>query len=58
MQLEISESIGFISKVFHSVPVESFNYWLFIYHGVFGKPFSSNMPPVVQALIGQIMQNI
>ncbi|XP_035701043.1 uncharacterized protein LOC118433339 isoform X1 [Folsomia candida] len=39
-------------------PVESFNHWLFIYHGVFGKPCQSNLPPVVQALIGQIMQNI
>lgn len=37
-------------------PVESKNLWLFVIHGVAGKPTSNViLTPIVQALIGQIM---
>ncbi|CAL8139440.1 unnamed protein product [Orchesella dallaii] len=40
-------------------PIESFDHWLFIQHGVCGKPVKeTELPPVVQALIGQIMCRI
>jgi hypothetical protein len=45
--------------VFYLPPaVESYNQWLFIQHGVAGKPTILPVPPVVQALIGQIMPAI
>lgn len=43
----------------HPYPIESFDHWHFTVHGVAGKPISSNlMPPVVQALLGQIMPKL
>ena len=45
----------------HLIPVlgkPSFCPWKFILHGVLGKPNPVALSPVVQALIGQIMQNI
>lgn len=41
------------------LPYESYDPWLFIQHGVFGKPYlETEVPPVVQALIGQILGRI
>lgn len=38
------------------LPLESFDHWMFIQHGVAGRPYEkSQLPPVVQGLIGQIM---
>jgi hypothetical protein len=37
-------------------PPESYDHWFFIQHGVGGRPYEkSQMPPVVQGLVGQIM---
>jgi hypothetical protein len=49
----------FFSVFYYPFPMESGNFWYFIVHGVSGKPTStSDMPPVVQALLGQIMPKI
>ncbi|OXA40038.1 hypothetical protein Fcan01_25151 [Folsomia candida] len=39
-------------------PLESYDHWTFISHGVAGNGSHSPIPPVVQALIGQIMCRI
>ncbi|OXA41231.1 WD repeat, SAM and U-box domain-containing protein 1 [Folsomia candida] len=40
-------------------PVEAKNVWLFLLHGIAGKPCdNSTLTPVVQALIGQIMPRL
>ncbi|XP_035707212.1 uncharacterized protein LOC118435347 isoform X2 [Folsomia candida] len=38
-------------------PIESYNHWMFMQHGIAGKP-ADNPLPLVQALIGQIMPRI
>ncbi len=38
--------------------IESNHQWLFLHHGIAGKPLYYSLPPVVQALIGQIMSKI
>lgn len=39
-------------------PVESCSHWMFLQHGIAGKPIQQPLPPVVQALIGQIMPRL
>ncbi len=49
----------FFTVFYYPLPLESYNLWYFIIHGVTGKPsLTSMMPPVVQALLGQIMPKI
>lgn len=45
--------------VFYDPPaVESQSPWMFLEHGIAGKPCPFPLPPPVQALIGQIMSRI
>ncbi len=57
--LQALDAITKVYTVFSlPLPIESFSPWKFILHGVLGKPNPVALSPVVQALIGQIMQNI